>query len=210
MILSILVVITFAYCNNQDNKANDYNKLSQSSDSSTKTYQDSLTQLEQQSAYKSDDSLGEIISTILFNVKTHNLADYNDGKIPWIRIDSPQIDIKNLISKDEVVIPPNKITIIIDYPLSINYEFELTSSIGFTRAQLITEISKHYHKLYDEEEKTATIKTLPLEQRKVYNRNTTNGKYGIWGHDIGDLVLDDIIVHKTSDSKLLLTLEIDS
>lgn len=59
--------------------------------------------------------------------------------------------------------------------MSSNYKFELISKKGFTRAQLINEISKRYYQLYDEEEKTATIKTVPMEQRKIFNRNQTNG-----------------------------------
>lgn len=39
-------------------------------------------------------------------------------------------------------------------------------------------------------------KVLPLELRRkqggLLNRHATNGKYGIWGHDIGDLVIEGI------------------
>jgi len=50
------------------------------------------------------DSLGQLVSEIRFEVRTKNLEDYKDGKIPWIRIDSPQVDIENLIGKEDVVI----------------------------------------------------------------------------------------------------------
>ena len=208
---SILVIacIVFVGCQTSTNKASSSVKKITSSDSS-KNYDDLLEKLEQQSATINYDSLGEIISRISYNIKTNDLANFEDGKIPWIRIDSAQIEIQNLIGKDEIVINESKVTIIVDYPLTNTYIFELTSLSGFTRTQLIYEISKQYYQLYDEEERTAKIKTLPLEQRTIYNRNRTDGKYGIWGHDIGDLVLNEIIVHKTSKGMIFLTLEIES
>lgn len=87
----------------------------------------------------------------------------------------------------------------------------MTPKKGFTRAQLLKEISKNYYKLYAAEEKTANIKTVPVNERKtMYNRNETNGKYGIWGHDISDLVLAEILVYKTANGQIVLTLNIES
>jgi hypothetical protein len=208
---SILVIacVIFVRCQTSTNKASSSVKTITLSDSS-KNHSELLGKLEQQSAGINYDSLGEIISRISYGIKTNDLANFEDGKIPWIRIDSPQTEIQNLIGKDETVITQSKVTIFVDYPLTNTYIFELTSPKGFTRTQLIYEISKQYYQLYDEEERTATIKTLPLEQRTIYNRNKTDGKYGIWGHDIGDLVLAEIIVYKTSNGIIFLTLEIES
>ncbi|MES2849907.1 MAG: hypothetical protein V4685_12675 [Bacteroidota bacterium] len=87
----------------------------------------------------------------------------------------------------------------------------MTSQNGFTRKQLLQEISDNYYKLYEEEEKSATIKTIPIEKRTtMYNRNQTNGKYGIWGHDIADLVLSEILIYKTPDGQITLSLNIES
>jgi hypothetical protein len=48
---------------------------------------------------------------------------------------------------------------------------------------------------------------LDLSKRKTsYNRNDTNGKYGIWGHDIEDLMLAQIEIYETTDQKLILAL----
>ena len=209
-ILLLLTAITAISCINQTDKKKVPESTDSSSDSPPKNYVDTIRQLENQSTILDYDSLGQVVSKIRFDVKTNNLKDYEDGKIPWIRIDSPQIDIKNLIGKDEIVIPETKLTVIIDYPLSTSYKFGLISNGGFTRAQLITEISKHYYQLYDEEERTATIKTVPLKDRKIYNRNQTNGRYGIWGHDIGDLVLDEIHVYKNVTGEVFLILQLES
>lgn len=160
---------------------------------------------------KQYDNLGELISKIAFNVKTNNKEDFENGIIPWASIANFKEDITNLIDKDEIVLIQPSIKIIIDYPLTNQYEFSLTSENGFTRKQLLTEISKHYYKLYEEEEKSATIKTIPVEKRtQMYNRNETNGKYGIWGHDIADLVLAEILIFKTAEGKIVLTLNIES
>jgi hypothetical protein len=178
--------------------------------SASEAYGDTLNQLERKSMTLNYDSLGDLISTVRFDIKTNDLKDYKDGKIPYIRIDSPQVEIKDLIGKDEVVITQTTVTVVLDYPLTGAYQFQLVSPNGFTRAKLITEISKLYYQLYDEEEATATIKTTPMKDRKIYNRNQTNGKYGIWGHDIGDLVLDEIDVYRSKNGEIILTLQLES
>lgn len=207
-IFTLLTIIILISCLNQTDKQT----VSKPSNSDTipDTYVETIRELENQSTTFDYDSLGELISIVRFDVKTNNRKDYEDGKVPWIRIDSPQVDIKNLIGKDEVVIHETKVTVIIDYPLSTNYKFELFSKKGFTREQLIKETSNHYYRLYDEEEKTATIKTVTLKDRNIYNRNQTNGTHGIWGHDIGDLVLDEIHVYKKANGEVTLTLQLES
>ena len=206
----IFTTITLISCFNQTDKRTVSEKSISTADSIQKNYIDTIRELENSSTILNYDSLGTLISKVRFDVTTINLNDYENGKIPWIRIDSPQIDIKNLIGKDEIVVPETNLTIIIDYPLSSNYKFDLISKSGFTRTLLINEISKHYYQLYDEEEKTASIKTVPQNERKIYNRNQTNGKYGIWGHDIGDLVLDEIHVYKNSTGEVFLILQLES
>lgn len=181
-----------------------------SKDSLPKTYEDTLRLLEEKSIVVNYDSLGTLISTIGFEVNADKSNDDESGKKNWIRIDSAQRDLKNLRWKDAIIIPDKKLTIIIDYPLSSNYTFELSSDTGFSREHLVTEICRHYYLLYEEEEKTATVKTIPLKERKIYNRNQTNGKYGIWGHDISDLILSEILVRKTDSGEIILTLQMES
>jgi hypothetical protein len=209
-ILLISLALIATSCNNQTERNTVIEADHTLKDSTTKTYVDSLQQLEEESTILNYDSLGDLTFTIKFEIKTNNFKDYENGKIPWIRIDSPQLNLKDLIRKDEIVIPESRITIIIDYPLTTNYKFDLVSEKGFSRTQLINEISNHYYQLYIDEEKTATIKTIPMQKRKIFNRNQTNGKYGIWGHDIGDLILTKAHVDKRNDGKIFLTLELES
>ena len=156
-------------------------------------------------------SNGQLIRTIACNTKTSDLKDFPDGKIPWVDIKNNSTGKQDIIDATEVVIKEHKITVQIDYPLNKPYSFELSSANGFTRAQLIQAIIDNYNKIYQEEEATAIVKTVPLKERKgMSNRNETNGKYGIWGHDIDDLSLSEIEVYRAADGKITLGLGMES
>lgn len=170
-----------------------------------------LIQREKASGEKSNAHLGKFLGKISFEVKTKDTADYENGLIPWASLEKPEEDISDLKDAKEILIHQHVLTVIIDYPVRNEYRFELNTDTGFTRELLLKEISKAYYKMYGEEEATATIKTIPLDKRTtMYNRNETNGKYGIWGHDIADLVLSEIHVYEDADKKLILALIIES
>lgn len=196
LLLYLLTAVTCCSCSQ--------NSGTQSTDNDLAT----LTLREEAAAGKSF-YVGELIDTISFEVKADQ-KDYEDGIQPWVSIEKPMVDLPQLIHKDEIVIAHKSVTVIFDYPLNKLYMVEIKSPKSFTRKMLIMEISKIYHHIYNEEEKTATVKTLPMEERAMYNRNETNGKFGIWGHDIGDLVLSGIDVHQTPKGQVILTLSIES
>ena len=156
----------------------------------------------------------DLITTIEFGVKAEpeDAKDFEDGIIPWINIEKPENQINRLIDADKVVITYSEVTLVIDYPLNKPAEFILKSSgKGFTKKQLVFEISKKYHEIYEAEESSAKTKTIPLEKRKgLINRNETNGKYGICCHDIGDLDLSSAQVYKTENGKIQIVLEVES
>jgi hypothetical protein len=160
------------------------------------------------------DGTSTLVSKIEFKVKgsKSDTDVFKDRIIPWISIADPGKEIDSLIDANEVVTQFTRATLIIDYPLTNKATFELTTEgKGFTRKQLILLISQKYHEVYDEEEATATIKTVPADKRgQLLNRNKTNGKYGIYGHDITDLDLDWVEVTQGADGKIYLTLEIES
>ena len=84
------------------------------------------------------------------------------------------------------------VTLILDYPLDDDYEFKIypDDKRGFTRGHLIREVKRHYDKVYAEEEETSTV---PVDNIPgMQNRVTTDGNYGVWGHDIGDLALHTV------------------
>jgi hypothetical protein len=160
------------------------------------------------------DTLGTVISSIEFNIKgtVEDLKIFDNGIVPWVNLEHPEKQIDSLIDADEIVLPYQNATLIIDYPLTQKAISNISAtSKGFSRKLLIQLISDKYHEIYEEEEKSATSKKVPLDERKdLINRNTTNGKYGIWGHDLSDLDLSSIEVYKKSDGGIYLILIIES
>ncbi len=148
---------------------------------------------------------------ILFQVK--NQKDFEDEIMPWILIKNPENFLEDLIGKEEIVIKENVAILIIDYPLSkpINIEIESSNSRGFSKDELVKIISREYKRIYkEEEESSAKNKVVPKDARKgLINRNTTNGKYGIWGHDIDDLDLSAVII-RYKEGKVFLELIVES
>lgn len=79
----------------------------------------------------------------------------------------------------------------IDYPLSNPKSVSIThdDGSGWTRQQMVNAIRTEYIKVYVEEE--AAVGN-PGHITGMLNRRTSSGPHGIWGHDIGDLVLEGI------------------
>lgn len=184
---------------------------SPTTDTTQKSYDKLLEELEKHAAEKNTDSLGTLLDTITFRVNTTDTTIFKDGVMSSIELDSLDKYLPQLVDKNEVVINEQKVTVIIDYPLANEYRFTLSSASGFTREKLVKEISKAYRKIYKEEEATATIKTVPQSRRtELYNRNQTNGKYGIWGHDFADLSLAEILIYRSATGEIILSLNIYS
>jgi hypothetical protein len=202
-LLILALLITMFGCKNQSDQS--------SSGSTADDPSKSIKEKEGLAASINYDNLGELITTISFEVSTANKDVFEDGIIPWASIEKPEEDIPNLIDGDKIVISQTVIRVFIDYPLNNPYEFTLISEKGFSRRQLLEEISKHYYKVFEEEEASATVKTIPIDKRTtMYNRNETNGKYGIWGHDIADLDLSQINVYRTANNEIVLSLDVES
>ena len=94
----------------------------------------------------------------------------------------------------EIVLSPNTNYILnIDYPLSTPAKFKIKSGKkGISRNKLVSLIRKYYQKVYDIEDKSIKTKA--------------GGTFGIWGHDMGDLVLVDGSV----SNKNVINLGVDS
>jgi len=119
--------------------------------------------------------------------------DDPDEPSPYISLADPTDDIKNLRDADEVVINKGSICIVVDYPLEDEFEFEVTPFDGsqhFTRAALAQAVSALYQEIYNVEDRTSP--EIASHIQGMYNRNKTQGQYGIWGHDLGDLVLHSV------------------
>ena len=150
---------------------------------------------------------------ITFEVKVDSKEGFENDIMPWISIKNPELEIENLIGKDDIVINNNIVTLIIDYPLDKPVEINIKSKLnnGFKKRELVEIVSREYNRIYKEEEESTKVKTIPLEEREgLINRNQTDGKYGIWGHDIDDLDLSGIITRKTKDGEIRLELIVES
>lgn len=120
-------------------------------------------------------------------------------------------DSKTLVNPDEIVITEKEIYITASYPFSRDNRVKYSSDTGFTRKMLGTLVCKLYQDMYKEERETTTEVEETIESRtkgrvKLLNRAETNGKWGIWGHDLSDLDLAAV----TSEDGKEWFLEIDS
>ena len=110
--------------------------------------------------------------------------------------DSNESDIMNL---NDLVITDNEFKIKFSYPLSKEAVFTFQNKNGFTRKDVIQHIVDTYRRIYQEEDESLT-ETAPTTPGML-NRGATNGKWGIWGHDIGDLVIERLTYYP--DKKIL-------
>lgn len=117
--------------------------------------------------------------------------DYDeDGFIGCMPVDALYTQEHTMINPSEKIIRANTITIVYDYPLSVEVKIRHTRIGGWTRRALYNVIREDYTNIYKTEEETAGGD--PGHIPGMLNRAQSNGDYGIWGHDIGDLVIEGI------------------
>lgn len=91
----------------------------------------------------------------------------------------------------------------LDYPLNNEYTKSWESE-NLTFHQLVTMVSESYKEIYDEEDESinavdkTTLENHPenIQLGGLMNRPSTQGKWGIWGHDMGDLVLERVTLNE--------------
>jgi len=109
---------------------------------------------------------------------TPHVIDYTDEELR-----------SRLIKPNEIIIKDEKITIQFTYPLSVEILSEYEQEGGFSRLDLFRYIYEEYKKIYYEEGEQVGD---PGTYERLYNRKTSNGRYGIWGHYLEDLYLEFI------------------
>jgi len=128
------------------------------------------------------------------------------------RLHDPQGALVLLERPDEIVIPFEHAVLVIDFPLSHPATVKVSAPLplGFTRAALLQTICEEYAHVYDAEEGTAATKTIPVEERGPNaGRNRTDGAYGIWGHDLDDLLLTAAHWTREPDGTVLIKLHVE-
>jgi hypothetical protein len=130
-----------------------------------------------------------------------------------LRLREPERSLAVLDKPDEIVIPFTQAVLVIDYPLTTpaSIAIEAPLPIGFTRSALAKAICDEYAHIYDAEEGTAATKTIPIEERgPMRGRNRTDGAYGIWGHDLQDLVVTAARWTRQADGLVRIELHVES
>ena len=112
-----------------------------------------------------------------------------ESRVPYILDFEDKEARENLINPNEVVIKDEKITMIVTYPLSVEVSRTLEKKGGFTRLDVFKNIYDVYKWIYEEEEISVGD---PGTYDNLYNRKKSEGKYGIWGHYIDDLVIESV------------------
>jgi hypothetical protein len=153
----------------------------------------------------------QVLTQITFQVD--DPENKSEGPSPYVNLAEPEKDLKQMRNAEEVVFKGTELIVILDYPLrkEVSFPISASSASGFSRAELARKVADLYKRVYEEEAQTSRIAVVPLDQRKgLINRNETNGKYGIWGHDLSDLVLHTIEISRKADGTIVACLGIDS
>ncbi len=96
--ISVLIIfVCFYSCNGQAKEKT--TKTKETIDTSLDNYIKRSTAKENAFAEKQLDSIGELVTSIAFQVKTKNKKDFKDGIIPWASIEKPENDLPYLIQK---------------------------------------------------------------------------------------------------------------
>lgn len=95
----------------------------------------------------------------------------------------------------QVVLPEGQYNLVITYPLSNPYtgKFKVGKS-GMTRSKLVDKVIKAYKKIYATEDEDVGEETGNIPG--MLNRASSNGRYGIWGHCMEDLMLHTAYIEK--------------
>jgi hypothetical protein len=98
----------------------------------------------------------------------------------------------------------------ITYPLSrpalFRFDLELNNKT-LTAGHLLWIYTIAYHNVYDMEEKESGD---PGRITGMFNRAKSNGPFGIWGHDISDLIYNGSSIIEVYDTQVFCEFECDS
>ena len=111
---------------------------------------------------------------------------------------------EDLVDGDEKITNSEEIQVRFSYPLRAPVTLTFQHSGGFLRKDVLEAIRDGYAAIYQAEADTA--QDPGRAGPDSYNRGTSDGLYGIWGHDIGDLVIERVY----QESENLFSLSIGS
>lgn len=115
------------------------------------------------------------------NIRTKNIRK-NAGWDPDVRVDSfPCSEKMDIIDRDELITPLEILSVMFEYPLSHSAVLIFKKPGGFTRLDLFRVVFEGYTAIYDEEKAAADRDDVM--------------PYGIWGHLMDDLVIEEIKIN---------------
>ena len=140
------------------------------------------------------------------------IADGETEPFDWMDLGDVRANFSVLIGADEVVLEAAEATLALTYPLHTAATRVIRPSNGkaFTRGELLKLIEETYQEVYRLETNSQSSPTPPvLERGSPINRPESDGIFGIWGHDLSDLGVSDIIVYRI-DGRVWLDLNMES
>lgn len=116
-----------------------------------------------------------------------------DKRFPFVRVSLIRSEETVIDDMDDVVVPAQEARITFDYPLSVVAISTVKAStpIGITRGDILLAIHDGYVQIYQEEDAASPPSNLE-NGGPLVNREHTGGRFGIFGHDIDDLVVESI------------------
>lgn len=140
-----------------------------------------------------------------FESRINTNQEWVSGNItPYVRLESRKF-LENMKDPNDVVINMDQIHVEIDYPLKKSVVFKLIAddqNKGFERRELALKICDCYKAIYAGE--TACVGD-PGYIEGTYNRQSSNGPYGIYDHYMSDLLL--VNVYQTSHETFCLVVD---
>lgn len=125
--------------------------------------------------------------------------DRTYGPSPYVglTIEGQKASLKSMANKDDLVLIEGEgkvINVVFDYPLRRPTEFPMKAPL--TRKDLVCFIGAAYRFIYDHETATSSLRAEPMCERKpgylLVKRTNTDGIYGIYDYDLGDLSLHTV------------------
>ena len=104
------------------------------------------------------------------------------------------------LSKAPLKLPAGEYTFSYDYPLSNTASFKHKLTADMNAGQILKLARKDYERIYREEDKSTRVPVTVGKNGPLFNRDRSDGKYGIWGHCIEDLFFEGIKINEKKKS----------
>ena len=140
------------------------------------------------------------------------VADGETEPFNWMDLRDVPGNFTRLLNPGEAVLEAAEAVLVLTYPLKKAATRSIRPADGkaFTRGELVRLIDETYREVYRVETGSQTSPTPPVHERgQLINRPSSDGIFGIWGHDLDDLGIGGINVYRI-DGRVWLDLNMES